>query len=123
VAGLQKRFAIDPKRVYVTGLSSGGSACWRWAIDYPNDLAAIAPMCGGCDSSKMGSIVNVPVRAYHGDADPFVPIALQQACVNELQRQGGTASLTVYKGVGHDSWVRGYEDPDLVPWLLSHTRA
>jgi len=25
--------------------------------------------------------------------------------------------------VGHDSWVRAYEDPGLVPWLLSHRRA
>ena len=30
--------------------------------------------------------------------------------------------LTVYPGVGHDSWTRTYENPELYEWLLSHRR-
>ena len=34
----------------------------------------------------------------------------------------GNAKLTVYPGVGHDSWVPAYNDPDLIPWMLSHKK-
>jgi predicted peptidase len=118
VAELEQRFAIDRKRVYATGLSMGGGGCWRWACAYPSDLAAIVPVCGGGDPSAVHAMLRVPVRAYHGDDDPFVPLLRQQVCVDELNRLGGKASLTIYKGVGHDSWTPAYEDPGLVPWLL-----
>ncbi len=123
VAALGTRFSIDPSRVLATGLSLGGSGSWRWACAFPDDLAAIAPVCGYVDTAAVAAMRRVPVRAYHGDQDPFVPLERQQACVAELQRLGGTASLTVYPGVGHDSWTRAYDDPGLVPWLLAQARA
>ncbi len=61
----------------------------------------------------------VPVRAYHGDQDTVVPLAPHVACVDALRAAGGKASLTIYPGVGHDSWTPAYNDPELLPWLLS----
>ena len=123
VSVLAQQFSIDPGRVLATGLSLGGSGAWRWACEYPQDLAAIAPICGSCDAAAVAAMRDVPVRAYHGDQDPLVPLARQQACVAELQRQGGSASLTIFPGVGHDSWTPAYADPALVPWLLRQRRA
>jgi predicted peptidase len=123
VAALSQRFAVDPRRVTATGLSLGGMGVWRWACEYPGDLAAIAPVCGFGDPAMVQAMRHVPVRAYHGDQDPLVPLARQQACIAELRRQGGTASLTIYKGVGHDSWTPAYEDPGLMPWLLAQAQA
>lgn len=122
VAALRERFAIDPRRVVATGLSLGGSGVWRWACAFPDELAAIAPICGACEPADVRTMLRVPVRAYHGELDPLVPLARQQACVAELQRQGGQASLTVYEGVGHDAWTRAYQDPELLPWLLRQVR-
>jgi predicted peptidase len=123
VAALGERFAIDPRRVLATGLSLGGGGVWRWACEFPDDLAGIAPVCGSCDPAAVHAMLRVPVRAYHGDQDPLVPVARQQAPIAELQRQGGTASLTVFKGVGHDSWTSAYEDAELWRWLLGQARA
>jgi predicted peptidase len=117
VGALNERFSIDPGRVVATGLSLGGSGVWRWACEFPGDLAAIAPICGYVDPAAVHAMLHVPVRAYHGDQDPFVPLARQQACVAELQRQGGQAQLTIYRGVGHDAWTAAYDDPALWAWL------
>ncbi len=120
---LQSRFYVDRSRSYCTGLSLGGHGTWNWATDYPNDLAAVAPVCGHGDPAKVAAMKRVPVRAYHGDADDAVPIGSQRACVDALRAAGGDVSFTVYPGVGHASWIPAYDDPGLVPWLLSKKRA
>ncbi len=119
LGALKARLNIDPRRCVGTGLSMGGFGMWQWACAYPHDLAAIAPVCGFGDPAKVAAMRNVPVRAYHGDQDSVVPLAPHIACVEALRAAGGTASLTVYPGVGHDSWTPAYQDPELLPWLLS----
>ena len=61
----------------------------------------------------------VPVRAYHGDADTVVPLSAQRACVDALRACGGQAEFIVYPGLGHNAWDPAYEDAALVPWLLA----
>jgi len=119
LGALQDRLHIDPRRCLGTGLSLGGFGVWHWATAYPRDLAAIAPVCGFGDPAKVAAMRHVPVRAYHGDQDLAVPLAPHVACVEALRAAGGSASLTVYPGVGHDSWTPAYNDPDLLPWLLA----
>ncbi|KQW42814.1 hypothetical protein ASD88_19990 [Pelomonas sp. Root662] len=123
LGGLQAQLHIDAQRCLGTGLSLGGYGMWHWATTYPRDLAAIAPVCGFGDPGKVAAMRGVPVRGYHGDQDRAVPLAPHVACVEALKAAGGTASLTVYPGVGHDSWTPAYQDPELIPWLLAQKRA
>jgi predicted peptidase len=123
LVALQARLHADPRRCIGTGLSMGGFGMWQWATAYPRDLAAIAPVCGFGDPAKVAAMRSVPVRAYHGDQDPVVPLAPHAACVEALRAAGGTATLTVYPGVGHDSWTPAYNDPELIPWLLAQKQA
>jgi predicted peptidase len=116
---LQSRLHVDRQRSLATGLSLGGHGVWNWASAYPRDLAAIAPVCGFGDPASVAGMRAVPVRAYHGADDAVVPLARQQACVDALRAAGGQATITIYPGVGHDSWTRAYQDPDLLPWLLA----
>ena len=44
---MKTKYNVDKSRVYLTGLSMGGFATWALAAQYPNDFAAIAPVCGG----------------------------------------------------------------------------
>jgi predicted peptidase len=119
LVALKARLHVDPQRCLGTGLSLGGYGVWHWATAYPRDLAAIAPVCGFGDPAKVAAMRGVPVRAYHGDQDAAVPLAPHVACVEALRAAGGTASLTIYPGVGHDSWTPAYQDPALLPWLLA----
>lgn len=41
-----EQFAIDPKRIYFTGLSNGGFMSYRMAMDHSDLVAAIAPVAG-----------------------------------------------------------------------------
>jgi predicted peptidase len=119
LVALKAQLNVDARQCLGTGLSLGGYGMWHWATAYPRDLAAIAPVCGFGDPTKVAAMRDVPVRGYHGDKDTVVPLAGQQACVDALNAAGGKATLTVYPGVGHDSWTPAYNDPDLLPWLLA----
>ncbi len=119
LGALKTRLHVDPQRCVGTGLSLGGFGMWQWATNHPRDLAAIAPVCGFGDPAKVAAMRGVPVRGYHGDQDTVVPLAPHVACVEALRAAGGTASLTIYPGVGHDSWTPAYQDPGLLPWLLA----
>ena len=123
LGALRAAWRVDSRRITATGLSRGGHGVWRWAAAYPDDLAAIAPVCGYADPAAVCRARHVPVRAYHGDADTVVPLAEQQACVDALRACGGNVTFTIYPGVGHDAWTPAYDDPALVPWLMAQRRA
>lgn len=119
---LLKKYRIDQDRIYLTGLSMGGFGTWAWACSYPDQFAAIVPVCGGGDVQFAKNLKNTPVWAFHGDADPVVPVNRTIDMVAAVNAAGGKARITVYPGVGHDSWIKAYQEPELYNWLLSHTR-
>jgi predicted peptidase len=43
--------------------------------------------------------------------------------VDVLKKAGvAEANLTVYPGVGHNSWTQTYNNPELYEWFLKHER-
>jgi len=113
----------DPKRVYLTGLSMGGFGSWHWAAREPKRFAAVIPICGGGSPRSAEKLIDLPVWAFHGDKDRTVPLSKSQAMVDAIRKAGGKkVKLTVYPGIGHNSWTRAYKDPEIYKWLLSHSR-
>ncbi len=113
-------YPVDKNRIYVTGLSMGGFGTWAILGSWPELVAAAAPICGGGDPKLAGKMKDVPVWAFHGDKDPLVPCKMSEAMIEALKKEGNEdARLTIYPGVGHDSWTRAYADPELYKWLLS----
>lgn len=112
---------VDPRRVYVTGLSMGGYGTWRLAATYPERIAAIAPICGGGDPDGMAApLARVPIWAFHGARDSVVPVSESRDMVNAICRRGGRVRLTVYPNADHDSWTETYNNERLYDWLLSY---
>jgi predicted peptidase len=113
---------IDKQRMYITGLSMGGMATWRLLAKYPKLYAAAVPICGGGDPAQAAKMKQVPIWAFHGDADKTVPVTRSKEMVDAVNQAGGSAKLTVYPGVGHNSWSETYANPEVYKWLLSHKR-
>ena len=62
---------IDPKRIFVTGISNGGMMSYRLACELADKIAAIAPVAGAQDVDCK-SAQPVSVIAFHGTADQHV---------------------------------------------------
>ena len=44
--------------------------------------------------------------------------------VDAIKTAGGkNIKLTLYRGVGHNSWTKAYNNPEIYKWFLSHKRA
>ena len=117
-----EQYEVDTNRIYLTGLSMGGYGVWSLGMTYPDQFAALAPICGGGMAGMVPFIQNVPVWAFHGEQDPVVRLEEGQRMVDALRACGGDVRFTVYPGVGHDSWTQTYDNPELYKWFLQHTR-
>jgi predicted peptidase len=125
-----KAYAVDPRRVYLTGLSMGGYGTWRLGLTHPEKFAAIAPICGGgalidaiLGGRARAALRSLPVWAFHGAKDTVVPLDESERMVNALKKLGDPeVKLTVYPDAGHDSWTETYNNPELYEWLLKHSR-
>jgi predicted peptidase len=119
---VEAQYPVDHDRVYLTGLSMGGSGTWRMAAAHPERFAAIAPICGSGDPATARTLAHMPVWAFHGAKDELVPVEESREMVAALKEVGNPAKLTVYPDLGHDSWTATYNDPALFEWFLSHKR-
>jgi len=44
-----RRYTIDRDRIYLYGISMGGSGSWQVGVHYPDLFAALGPVCGNAD--------------------------------------------------------------------------
>ena len=115
--------SVDLDRVYLTGLSMGGTGTWMLAMAEPERFAAIAPICGSGIYWYGEVLVNTPIMVYHGDCDEIVPLEDSTQMLHSVNRHGGKAEIKVLYGVGHWAWDIAYYGDELYTWLLSHKRA
>lgn len=110
---------VDERRIYLTGLSMGGFGTWGLASHYPRAFAAVVPICGGGQAVQAEKLVDVPLWAFHGDADPVVPVARSRKMIDALRAAGGDPKYSELEGVGHNSWTPAYEDPEgVILWMF-----
>jgi len=69
---LEHDYPVDPKRIFVTGISNGGMMSYRLACELADRIAAIAPVEGAQDIDCRPS-GPVSVLIFHGTADILVP--------------------------------------------------
>jgi predicted peptidase len=124
VDALRREYRIDEDRIYLTGISMGGYGVWDTIMAYPNTFAAAVPICGSAGVKFVAAerIKHVPIWIFHGADDSVVPVESSQRIYDALVEAGGMPKLTIYAGVGHDSWTRTYEDTDLWEWLFAQKR-
>lgn len=115
---------VDADRIYLTGLSMGGYGSWDLAVRHPDWFAAVAPICGGGDERMADRLVDLPVWAWHGEADRAVPVQRSRNMIQAVRKAGGEPKYTELDGVGHNSWTPAYTREDgVLPWLFKQRRA
>ena len=127
---VRARYRIDLDRIALTGLSQGGHGVWTLGAAHPDVWSALAPICGFVDSNRAvadaatiaSSIKDIPVWAFHGDADNVVPPAQTLRMIDALKAAGAEPKLTLYPGVNHGSWDKAYAEPDLPAFLTRPRR-
>ena len=128
IRSVQRRYHIDPDRIFLTGMSNGGIGAWLIGMHHAPLFAGIAPMASGLDNVLMPFLANLrstPAYIIHGAKDQVMPVELSRAITEELTRLG---YLFVYREHdGEHPMAGGHyfpreELPELVTWLNAQRR-
>jgi predicted peptidase len=120
------RFPIDSRRIYLTGISDGGTGVWDTLKAWPTCFAAGVPMSGMTELAGLASIRDVPQWIFHGAKDNDTDVETgydgamvgSRAVVRALRARGGTPRYTEYPNEMHPIWHHAYATRELLPWLL-----
>lgn len=114
---------VNKNKIYVGGLSMGGMGTYKMLIRKPVSFAAAFVICGGTNvitlKQKLGK---TPIWIFHGADDPVVSVDYARQVVSALQMDKKEVKYTEYPGVGHDSWLKAFQEKELIPWLYEHKR-
>lgn len=69
VLRLESDHGVDPKRIFVTGLSNGAMMAHRVGCEMSDVVAAIAPVAGAMNTDSCAPANPVSVVMFHGTAD------------------------------------------------------
>jgi predicted peptidase len=122
-------YNVDPKRVYVTGLSCGAFGVWEYLAKYHGALkvAAAVPIAGDARpawSPSYCGLGSTPLWTFNGALDDVVnPLGSTEA-MDALAGCGVPANQrmeTIYPDLFHDGWDQAYSGSrgeDIYSWML-----
>src|SRR5262245_32912191 len=104
---LANTLRIDRQRLYVTGLSFGGSGTWSLVASQasPVKFAAAMPLCGRGDLDTIETLAKTPIWVLVGDKDREQTVQNCREMAEALEKAGGEVKLTVYPDLPHDCWT------------------
>lgn len=140
-------YKIDPNRIYLTALSGGGGPFFQYLEQYSGgEVAAVIPIAtlySFASSSTLCSWKHIPAWLFWGENDGSAQVFSHATAPYDGLKACSPApsimpKLTVYTGVGHDSWTRtldlsGMNTPvvtgrdsynmNVYDWMLQYTRS
>jgi predicted peptidase len=152
MAFAKANYKVDPKRIYLTGLSQGGDPIYLYlSSTNGGDVAAAVPISAVAGNSGQDEQNNpplyecaykdVPMWLFHGSADYDVRSqnSLEVYTMLTECKPGARVAprYTEYTGVEHDAWTRTYNlsgmntevqpqrqayDISVYDWLLQHSK-
>lgn len=132
---------VDPNRIYLSGVSSGGGGAFRFLTQYPDLFAGaiivaakdtVADYTGSVEAFKkeLKDIVDVPVWIMHAKNDPTTDSRTSSLAYQALTELGAKhVKMTLYEdaymdsqrlygGMKHWSWVPAFDNKEVLADLF-----
>ena len=117
---------VDDSRIYLTGLSMGGRGTFIVAAALPDYFAAIMPLTPHHEPYSYvplaESIAHIPIWMSHGTNDSTSEYSMAAHMAENLSSLGAEIEFQTVVGGEHGGWFTIYSDPEIMQWMLSHTR-
>lgn len=101
VEAVRKEYAIDGRRILVTGFSMGGRGTWFMASRHADLFTAAIPIAGAPGEEPLDRLGRIPTYVIHSRADQVVPFESDERTTRELEKLGRTVRLEALDGIGH----------------------
>ena len=133
-------YTVDPKRIYLTGLSCGAIGSWDYLAEHQGSVVAAAvllsgnpgvPADAGSAWARAGcTLGDAAIWSLHGDMDPTVPYAPDHDTLTQLLAcpappRRAAMFTDVVNGM-HDIWDPTYDlsagHGDIYKWMLDNAK-
>jgi dienelactone hydrolase len=130
---LKRSYNIDESRIYITGISDGGTGVYYLAMRAATPWASCLPLNGqplvlanpdtGVDGELfVGNLVNCPMYLVNGGRDRLYPASSVAPFVDMMKRAGVPIVFQVYPDAGHDTSWWPNERRRFEAFVASHAR-
>jgi phospholipase/carboxylesterase len=114
-------YAIDRKRVFLSGLSDGGTFSYLLGLSCPDLFAGVAPIAGELhpmlDSLlRQGQGKKVPLFIVHGARDWIFPVGFTRQSYDLLNKIGYNVTYTELPDWGH-AYTYSINEQLVMPWF------
>ena len=134
VDALKRKYNIDETRIYLTGISDGGTGVYYLALKEPNLWSSYLPLNGslavlrnpgnGADGEMHGNnLVNAPLYIVNGENDQLYPVAQVEPQIAWLKRMGVNVLFRPQAGAGHNTAWWPTERAPFEQFVREHARA
>lgn len=122
-----KTHNIDPDRIYIHGLSNGGTATYEAIKRAPWLFAAALPMSAPTDASIISkglipTVAHIPLWTFQGGRDTSPTPSRTASYVKQFKEAGADVRYSLYPSLGHGTWNTAYNEPDFFSWMLSKSK-
>lgn len=114
---------IDTNRLYLTGLSYGGSVAYTFMFGYPGRFAAAVPVAGFATHNLVPDEKSGNIWLIHNEneyASPEMQDVLSNVAMTVAAR-GGEFRVSTFPDKGHNAWDRAWNEDVVWDWMFSKT--
>jgi predicted peptidase len=99
-------YAIDRRRILVTGFSLGGRGAWFMASRHADLFTAAIPMAASTGDEPIERLGTIPTYIIHSRADEVSPFAPAERTARQLAGMGRPVRFEALSGFGHYEMYR-----------------
>ncbi|MCL2118403.1 MAG: hypothetical protein FWH27_08265 [Planctomycetaceae bacterium] len=122
---VREKYPVDPDRITVSGLSSGGDGTWRALERGPDIFAAAVPLVSWSALKaeaieKSPQLKKIPIWAIYSSDDNGIDQA--RADFARVEAAGCNVRKSEFGLCGHNAWTPAMLQADIFSWLLSRAK-
>ena len=102
-------YAVDRRRILVTGFSLGGRGTWFMASRHADLFTAAIPMAASTGDDPIDRLGTIPTYVIHSRDDAVVPFAPAERTARQLEQMGRPVRFEALRDLGHFE-MGGYVD-------------
>lgn len=128
IGEVMRTYAVDPERIYISGLSNGGTGTFDYVSLWPQRFsAAVVAMGAGLfgfteaagDRPFVSNATHLPLLFLHGKKDPVIPVSATMKTVDSLRAQHADVTMRIFPDREHEI-VPGFGDDGATVEFFEH---
>lgn len=130
LAEVMRNYNVDPERVYISGLSNGGTGTLDYVSLWPQRFTAAVVAMGaglfgfiekGGNRPFVSNVTHTPLLFLHGKRDEVIDVSATTNTVDSLRAQHANVAMKLFPDRGHEIAPGSGDDGMTVDFFEHHT--